>query len=250
MLVTSPHHRAGPRIENNLAIFARSFLGPGLPRSKALGQVLQLTADFCPILPAGFVGRGRSRWHPQCLRQTLDYAVRTPGPEIVRINYLRSIHALGAELSLFGFTGFHHVAPEGASARDDLGPVHQVDEPLPACLVTVYGAWAATRANSLPVPVGASNASRRPPYASPQGISSAICAIIAESLSGKWRSRFGEGRLLICRKRLRLSVSTRHHGCASKQRWHYNARVARTDRDCGGADYLAQDEVSSARRRF
>ena len=87
-------------IENNLAIFARTFL-PGLPLVKRrLARLFQAGRrdHALSASPGSWVGGDRDG-NPNVSPETLDYAVRRQA-EIVLDHYLGEIHALGAELSL------------------------------------------------------------------------------------------------------------------------------------------------------
>ncbi|HEY0266124.1 MAG TPA: phosphoenolpyruvate carboxylase, partial [Rhizomicrobium sp.] len=86
-------------IENNLAVFARTFL-PGLPLVKRrLARLFKLDGAVMAYLkPGSWVGGDRDG-NPNVSPETLDYAVRRQA-EMVLDHYLNEIHALGAELSL------------------------------------------------------------------------------------------------------------------------------------------------------
>src|SRR6195952_1714108 len=131
-------------IENNLAVFARSFL-PGLPLVKRrLARLFKLDGEMMAYLkPGSWVGGDRDG-NPNVSPETLDYAVRRQA-EIVLDHYLSEIHALGAELSLSDSLTETSDALKGLAARDDQVSVHQGDEPYRRALVTCYARMAATR---------------------------------------------------------------------------------------------------------
>src|SRR5436190_6510330 len=132
-------------IENNLAIFARTFL-PGLPMVKRrLARLFKLDGEIMPYLrPGSWVGGDRDG-NPNVSPETLDYAVRRQA-EIVLDYYLGEIHALGAELSLSDSLIKTSEALRNLAARDDQVSVHQGDQPYRRALVTCYARIAAARA--------------------------------------------------------------------------------------------------------
>jgi len=79
-------------IENNLAIFTRTFL-PGLPLVKRrLARLFKLDGEILPYLrPGSWVGGDRDG-NPNVSPETLDYAVHRQA-EIVLDYYLSEIHA-------------------------------------------------------------------------------------------------------------------------------------------------------------
>jgi phosphoenolpyruvate carboxylase len=185
-------------IENNLAIFARSFL-PGLPQVKRrLARLFRLDGEIMAYLrPGSWVGGDRDG-NPNVSPETLDYAVRRQA-EVALDHYLAEIHALGAELSLS--EALIATSPElkALAATMDHVSVHQEDEPYRRALITCYARIAATRAKLL----GAGPA-RQPrfaaaPYATPEEFAADL-AIIATSLEANGDSDLAAGRLLDLRE--------------------------------------------------
>lgn len=131
-------------IENNLAVFARSFL-PGLPLVKRrLARFFKLDREIMPFLkPGSWVGGDRDG-NPNVSPETLDYAVRRQAETVIDY-YLGEIHALGAELSLTDSLTSTSDALKSLTARDDQVSVHQSDEPYRRALITCYARMAATR---------------------------------------------------------------------------------------------------------
>jgi phosphoenolpyruvate carboxylase len=185
-------------IENNLAIFAHTFL-PGLPRVKRrLARLFKLDGEIMPYLrPGSWVGGDRDG-NPNVSPETLDYAVRRQA-EIVLDYYLSEIHALGAELSLSDSLIKTSAALRNLAAKDGQVSVHQEDEPYRRALVTCYARMAATRAALL----GAGPV--RPPrfqaqaYATPEDFAADL-DLIAASLVENGDADLGEGRLLYLRE--------------------------------------------------
>ena len=185
-------------IENNLAIFARTFL-PGLPLVKRrLARLFKLDGEMMPYLkPGSWVGGDRDG-NPNVSPETLEYAVRRQG-EIVLDYYLGEIHALGAELSLSDSL----IATSGAlkilAARDDQVSVHQGDEPYRRALVTCYARMAATRSRLLGAEPVRRARFRAEPYAAPEDFAADL-DIIAASLAENGDGDLAEGRLLNLRE--------------------------------------------------
>ena len=125
-------------IENNLAIFARTFL-PGLPLVKRrLARLFKLDGEIMPYLrPGSWVGGDRDG-NPNVSPETLDYAVRAR-PAVLH-HYLGEIHALG------GFVAVHLTLPAAlkALAAGTISSAHQAMSRT-AAPVTCYARMAATR---------------------------------------------------------------------------------------------------------
>ncbi|HEU0096455.1 MAG TPA: phosphoenolpyruvate carboxylase, partial [Rhizomicrobium sp.] len=154
-------------IENNLAIFARTFL-PGLPLVKRrLSRLFRLDGEIMAYLkPGSWVGGDRDG-NPNVSPETLDYAVRRQA-EVILDHYLAEIHALGAELSLSDSLITTSDALKKLAAADDQVSIHQEDEPYRRALVTCYARMAATRMALLGrAPVLAPRFAAKP-YATPE----------------------------------------------------------------------------------
>jgi phosphoenolpyruvate carboxylase len=232
-------------IENNLAIFARTFL-PGLPRVKRhLARLFKLDGDVMAYLrPGSWVGGDRDG-NPNVSPETLDYAVRRQA-EIVLDYYLAEIHALGAELSLCDSLIAAGDSLQSLEAAEERISVHQRDEPYRRALATCYARMAATRTRLL----GAEPA-RRPrfsaePYRRPEDFAADL-DVIAQSLTGNGNADLAEGRLL----NLREAVAAFGFHLATmdvRQNSDVHERaVAELLKTAGAAeDYLALDEATRA----
>jgi phosphoenolpyruvate carboxylase len=185
-------------IENNLAIFARTFL-PALPLMKRrLTRLFKLEGEILPFLrPGSWVGGDRDG-NPNVSPATLDYAVRRQA-QVILDHYLEEIHALGAELSLSNSLITTSEALKALAASDDHISIHQEDEPYRRALVTCYARMAATRTALL----GAGPV--RPPrfeaqaYATPEHFAGDL-NVIATSLQDNGDADLAEGRLMNLRE--------------------------------------------------
>jgi phosphoenolpyruvate carboxylase len=185
-------------IENNLAVFARTFL-PELPRVKRrLARLFGLDNAVMPFLkPGSWVGGDRDG-NPNISPETLDYAVRRQS-EIVLDYYLAEIHALGAELSLSASLVSTSAALRELAASPDHVSLHQQDEPYRRALVTCYARLAATRKALLgqgPVRPPRYEAER---YGSPEDFAADL-DVIAASLAENGDGDLADGRLLNLRE--------------------------------------------------
>jgi phosphoenolpyruvate carboxylase len=230
-------------IENNLAIFARTFL-PGLPLVKRrLSRLFRLDGEIMAYLkPGSWVGGDRDG-NPNVSPETLDYAVRRQA-EVILDHYLAEIHALGAELSLSDSLIATSDALKKLAAADDQISIHQEDEPYRRALVTCYARMAATRTALLgraPVLVPRFAAK---PYATPEDFAADL-DIIATSLSQNGDGDLAEGRLM----NLREAVGAFGFHLATmdvRQNSDVHERAAAELLKVAGAqdDYLALDEVA------
>jgi len=227
-------------IENNLAIFVRSFL-PGLPQVKRrLARLFKLDGEIMPYLrPGSWVGGDRDG-NPNVSPETLDYAVRRQA-EIVLDYYLSEIHALGAELSLSDSLVKTSAALRKLAARDDQISIHQEDEPYRRALVTCYARMAATRAALLGAGPVRPARFKAQAYATPEDFAADL-EIIATSLAEHGDADLAEGRLLD----LREAVGAFGFHLATmdvRQNSDVHERaVAELLKTAGAADYLALDE--------
>jgi phosphoenolpyruvate carboxylase len=228
-------------IENNLAIFARTFL-PGLPLVKRrLARLFHLDGEVTPYLrPGSWVGGDRDG-NPNVSPDTLDYAVRRQA-EVILDHYLREIHALGAELSLSDSLVRTSDALKALAASDDHVSVHQKDEPYRRALITCYARMAATRtylldmAPVLPPRFAATH------YNTPEEFAGDL-EIIATSLAQNGDADLAEGRLM----HLREAVSAFGFHLATmdvRQNSDVHERAIAELLKVAGAedDYLALDE--------
>jgi phosphoenolpyruvate carboxylase len=230
-------------IENNIAIFARTFL-PGLPLVKRrLARLFKLDGEIMSYLRLGSWVGGDRDGNPNVSPETLDYAVRRQA-EVVLDYYLGEIHALGAELSLSDSLIATSPALKALAAGEDQVSVHQEDEPYRRALVTCYARMAATRTKLLGTgPV------RRPrfaaePYAAPEDFAADL-DVIATSLAQNGDGDLAEGRLL----NLREAVGAFGFHLATmdvRQNSDVHERAVAELLKTAGAqdDYLALDEVA------
>ena len=232
-------------IENNLAIFARTFL-PGLPMVKRrLARLFKLDGEIMPYLrPGSWVGGDRDG-NPNVSPETLDYAVRRQA-EIVLDHYLSEIHALGAELSLSDTLATSE-ALKALAARDDQISVHQGDEPYRRALVTCYARMAATRAALLGAGPARSRASRPRPMTRPEDFAADL-DVIAASLAENGDADLAEGRLLNLREAVGAfgfhlaTMDVRQNSDVHERAVAELLKVAGAE-----ADYLALDEAARTR---
>ena len=229
-------------IENNLAIFARTFL-PGLPLVKRrLARLFKLDGEVVPYLrPGSWVGGDRDG-NPNVSPETLDYAVRRQA-EIVLDYYLSEIHALGAELSLSD--SLVKTSEKLRALAADQVSVHQEDEPYRRALVTCYARMAATRTALLGAGPVRPPRFKADPYTAPEEFAADL-DVIAASLAENGDADLGEGRLL----NLREAVGAFGFHLATmdvRQNSDVHERaVAELLKTAGVADYLALDEKDRA----
>ncbi len=185
-------------IENNLAVFVRTFL-PVLPLVKRrLSRLFRLDGEVMPFLKLGSWVGGDRDGNPNVSPQTLDYAVRRQA-EVIIDQYLEEIHALGAELSLSNALVKTSEALQKLGASEEKISVHQSDEPYRRALVTCYARMAATRKLLL-----GSGPSRPPrfeaePYAAAADFAADL-KTIARSLTESGDADLADGRLLNLRE--------------------------------------------------
>lgn len=185
-------------IENNLAIFARTFL-PALPLMKRrLTRLFKLDGDILPFLrPGSWVGGDRDG-NPNVSPETLDYAVRRQS-QVILDHYLEEIHALGAELSLSSSLITTSHALKALAASDEHVSIHQEDEPYRRALVTCYARMAATRAALLGTgPIRPARFEAQG-YATPEDFAADL-EVIAVSLQDNGDADLAEGRLMNLRE--------------------------------------------------
>jgi phosphoenolpyruvate carboxylase len=227
-------------IENNLAIFARTFL-PGLPLVKRrLARLFKLDGEIMPYLRLGSWVGGDRDGNPNVSPETLDYAVRRQA-EIILDYYLNEIHALGAELSLSDSLIKTSADLRKLAARDDQVSIHQEDEPYRRALVTCYARMAATRAVLLGTGPVRPPRFKAEPYPAPEDFAADL-EVIETSLKENGDVDLGDGRLLD----LREAVNAFGFHLATmdvRQNSDVHERaVAELLKTAGMADYLALDE--------
>ncbi len=185
-------------IENNLAVFARTFL-PQLPVVKRrLARLFGLGDSIMPFLRLGSWVGGDRDGNPNVSPQTLDYAVRRQS-EIVLDYYLSEIHALGAELSLSAVLVATSDALNALEAAPEQTSEHQQDEPYRRALVAVYARLAATRQALLGAGPALAPRYAAAAYAGPETFAADL-DIIAASLRDNGEADLAEGRLLNLRE--------------------------------------------------
>ncbi|MCP5411093.1 MAG: phosphoenolpyruvate carboxylase [Alphaproteobacteria bacterium] len=185
-------------IENNIAIFARTFLPQLAMVKRRFARLFGMTGEIVPYLkPGSWVGGDRDG-NPNVSPQTLDYAVRRQS-EIVLDYYLAEVHALGAELSLSDSLVTPSAELMALAATPDHTSVHQIDEPYRRALVTCYARLAATRKALLgrgPVRPARYEDQR---YAAPEDFAADL-DVIAQSLIASGDADLADGRLLALRE--------------------------------------------------
>ncbi|HZQ39668.1 MAG TPA: phosphoenolpyruvate carboxylase [Rhizomicrobium sp.] len=227
-------------IENNLAIFARTFL-PGLPVVKRrVARFFKLDGEILPYLRLGSWVGGDRDGNPNVSAETLDYAVRRQA-EMVLDHYLREIHALGAELSLSDSLVSTSKALRELAAGEELISVHQRDEPYRRALATCYARMAATRVALLGTGPVRPARFKAEPYAAPEDFAVDL-ETIANSLKENGDADLAESRL----SNLREAVGAFGFHLATmdvRQNSDVHERaVAELLKMAGEADYLAQEE--------
>jgi phosphoenolpyruvate carboxylase len=228
-------------IENNIAVFARTFLPHLAIVKRRFARLFGLGGEIVDYLkPGSWVGGDRDG-NPNVSARTLDYAVRRQS-ETVLDHYLAEVHALGAELSLSD--SLVAVTPELAAlgAAPEHTSVHQMDEPYRRALVTCYARLAATRKALLglgPVRPARFEAER---YGAPEEFAADLAAI-AHSLVANGAADLAGNRLL----HLRESVAAFGFHLATmdvRQNSDVHERAVAELLKTAGAesDYLALDE--------
>jgi phosphoenolpyruvate carboxylase len=231
-------------IENNLAVFDRTFL-TGLPLVKRrLGMLLGLNGEILPFLrPGSWVGGDRDG-NPNVSAETLDYAVRRQA-EVVIDHYLEEVHALGSELSLSASLISVSDALTELQASDERVSVHQIDEPYRRALITCYARLAAARKHLL-----GKSPSRKPrfeaiPYDGP-GAFDRDLKIIAASLESNGDGDLASGRLLDLREAVNAfgfhlaTMDVRQNSDIHERAVAELLSVAGVEADYGG---LAEDQM-------
>jgi phosphoenolpyruvate carboxylase len=227
-------------IENNLAVFARTFL-PGLPKVKRrLARLFRLDGEPLNYLRLGSWVGGDRDGNPNVSPQTLDYAVRRQA-EMVLDHYLEEIHALGAELSLSETLTRTSPALNALAASMEHTSVHQEDEPYRRALVTCYARMAATRTARLGKGPNRPPRFEAQPYATPETFAADL-GVIAASLTENGEADLAEGRL----RDLREAVAAfGFHLAAMDLRQNsdvHERAVAELLQTADGGDYLKLDE--------
>ena len=185
-------------IENNLAVFARTFL-PGLPKVKRrLARQFKLEGEPIAYLKLGSWVGGDRDGNPNVSPKTLDYAVRRQA-EVVLDHYLEEIHALGAELSVSDTLTRASPALHALAASMEHASIHQEDEPYRRALVTAYARMAATRLARLGKGPNRSARFVAQAYATPEEFAADL-AVIADSLVQNGDADLADGRLLDLRE--------------------------------------------------
>ncbi|HWC62178.1 MAG TPA: phosphoenolpyruvate carboxylase, partial [Rhizomicrobium sp.] len=180
-------------IDNNLAVFARTFLTQLPAVKRRLARLFQLEGDILPFLkPGSWVGGDRDG-NPNVSPETLDYAVRHQA-ELALDHYLREIHALGAELSLAESLVATSQALKDLAASAANVSVHQQDEPYRVALTACYARMAATRTALLGHGPTRPPRYQAEPYQSPEEFAADL-AVIASSLRHNGDADLAEGRL-------------------------------------------------------
>ena len=233
-------------IDNNLSVFARTFLTQVPAVKRRLARLFQLDSAVLPFLrPGSWVGGDRDG-NPNVSPETLDYAVRHQA-ELAINHYLSEIHALGAELSLSDtLVSTSEALKKLAASPADIS-VHQGDEPYRRALVACYARMAATRTALL------GRGPSRPPrymaqaYATPEEFSADL-DIIAASLRDNGDADLADGRL----QNLREAVGAFGFHLATmdmRQNSDVHERAVAELLNVAGveADYLKLDEAARSK---
>ncbi|HWY63546.1 MAG TPA: phosphoenolpyruvate carboxylase [Rhizomicrobium sp.] len=180
-------------IDNNLSVFARTFLTQVPAVKRRLARLFQLDGDILPFLrPGSWVGGDRDG-NPNVSPETLDYAVRHQA-ELALDHYLSEIHALGAELSLSdSLVETSADLKKLADSAADIS-VHQGDEPYRRALTACYARMAATRTALLGRGPARAPRYKAESYATPEEFAADL-NIIAASLRENGDTDLAEGRL-------------------------------------------------------
>jgi phosphoenolpyruvate carboxylase len=180
-------------IDNNLSVFARTFLTQVPAVKRRLARLFRLDSDILPFLrPGSWVGGDRDG-NPNVSPETLDYAVRHQA-ELALDHYLSEIHALGAELSLSdSLVGTSEDLKKLAASAADVS-VHQGDEPYRKALTACYARMAATRIALLGRGHVRAPRYQAQSYATPEEFAADL-DIIAASLRENGDADLAEGRL-------------------------------------------------------
>jgi phosphoenolpyruvate carboxylase len=185
-------------IENDLAIFAGTFLRQLPAVKRRLSRAFGLGGEVVPFLrPGSWVGGDRDG-NPNVSPETLDYAVRRQAEAAIDY-YLGEIHALGAELSLSESLATTSAALKALGAAAEFTSVHQKDEPYRRALITCYSRLAATRRTLLGQGPARPPRFEAKPYATPDAFAADL-TIIADSLAGNGDADLAAGRLLDLRE--------------------------------------------------
>ena len=233
-------------IDNNLSVFARTFLTEVPAVKRRLARLFQLEGDILPFLrPGSWVGGDRDG-NPNVSPETLEYAVRHQS-ELAINHYLAEIHALGAELSLSDtLVSTSEDLKKLAASPADIS-VHQGDEPYRRALVACYARMAATRVSLL-----GRGPSRPPrytaePYATPQEFAADL-DVIAASLRGNGDADLADGRLQSLREAVAAfgfhlaTMDVRQNSDVHERAVAELLAVAGVD-----ADYLNRDEAARSK---
>jgi len=228
-------------IENNLAVFARSFLSAVPQVKRRLARQFKLDGALIPFLkPGSWVGGDRDG-NPNVSPETLDYAVRRQAETVID-HYLGEIHALGAELSLAASLTATSDALKALGASDDHVSVHQGDEPYRRALITCYARMAATRIALLGAGPARPARFAAAPYETPQAFAADL-EVIAASLTDNGDGDLADGRLLDLREAL---AAFGFHLATMDVRQNsdvHERAVAELLKSAGAeSDYLALDE--------
>ena len=237
--------RVSDEIDNNLSIFAKTFLTQIPAVKRRLARLFQLGGDIIGFLrPGSWVGGDRDG-NPNVSPETLDYAVRHQA-ELALDHYLSEIHALGAELSLS--ESLVGTSPQLRALADSAADVsmHQADEPYRRALVACYARMAATRTALLGQGPARAPRYSAPPYATPEEFAADL-AVIAASLRDNDDGDLAEGRL----QNLREAVAAFGFHLATmdlRQNSNVHERaVAELLAAAGMGDYLKRDEGQRTR---
>jgi phosphoenolpyruvate carboxylase len=232
-------------IDNNLSVFARTFLREVPAVKRRLSRLFQLDSDILPFLrPGSWVGGDRDG-NPNVSPETLDYAVRHQA-ELALDHYLLEIHALGAELSLSdSLVSTSESLKKLAASAADIS-AHQGDEPYRRALTACYARMAATRMALLGRAPARAPRYKAESYATPEEFAADL-DIIAASLRENGDADLADGRLQNLREAVAAfgfhlaAMDVRQNSDVHERAVAELLAVAGVD-----ADYLALEEAARA----
>jgi len=235
--------KVSDEINNNLSVFARTFLTQVPAVKRRLSRLFKLKGDILPFLRLGSWVGGDRDGNPNVSPETLEFAVRHQS-ELAIDHYLGEIRALGIELSLSDSLVSTSAALKTLAASPANISVHQNDEPYRRALVACYGRMAAThmalleRGPSFPARYQAQA------YATPEEFSGDL-EIIATSLRENGDADLADGRLQDLREAVAAfgfhlaSMDVRQNSDVHERAVAELLKVAGVE-----ADYLALDEAA------
>jgi len=235
--------KVSDEINNNLSVFARTFLTQVPAVKRRLSRLFKLKGDILPFLRLGSWVGGDRDGNPNVSPETLEFAVRHQS-ELAIDHYLGEIRALGIELSLSDSLVSTSAALKTLAASPANISVHQNDEPYRRALVACYGRMAATRMALLERGPSFPARYQAQAYATPEEFSGDL-EIIATSLRENGDADLADGRLQDLREAVAAfgfhlaSMDVRQNSDVHERAVAELLKVAGVE-----ADYLALDEAA------